>query len=468
MNFLLILAILIGADQAFAEEPTTADFSTGIYLDLDGTGPLYSVELPLEVYRTVRRPDLGDVRVFNEAGEAVPHGFRTVAGTSEALRQNQEIPFFPLYDTATALGPADLAMRVTRNTAGTIVNIEAGGRQEPGEPQVTGYLLDLSGIKWMLGELAFEWRAGQDTSIINVRLQHSNDLQHWNPLVAAATLADLQHGGQRVEKKKISLPHRPQNYLLLTWQSSGQPLRFTQIIGHSQTMQSLQPRQWADLENGVVRVMERELAVLYSTTLRLPASSAQVVFHDKNSLARVALQSRASDKERWTTRCEQVFYSLSFAASEVQNEPCVFAPTADSLWRALVREDGAGIAGRSRIPVLQLGWVPSELLFLARGAPPFVLAFGSAKLQDQEKKEAGQMLMQAVDNAKDAVGQARLGKRIELGGEKALQPLPAPLPWKKWMLWAILLIGVGLLAAMARSLIREMHKREEKPATKEG
>jgi len=57
-------------------------------------------------------------------------------------------------------------------------------------------------------------------------------------------------------------------------------------------------------------------------------------------------------------------------------------------------------------------------------------------------------------------GQARLGKKVTLGGEEALQPPTPARPWKKWLLWTVLVLGVGLLAIMAKNLIGEMKKEE--------
>ncbi len=471
MKYLLILATLfMQTGSLHAEELTTADFAAGYYLEVDSAGPIHSLEVPLEVYRTVRRADLGDIRVFNGAGELLPHGLRNVAVEPDAVRQKEGIPFFPLYASTTAAGQADLTMHVLRNTSGTIVNINAAANQGGGDSLVTGYLLDLSGLKWPIGELAFHWDTGQDSSVFNIQLQHSHDLQHWSSLVAKAALVDLQHGGERVEKRTVTLALKPQRYLRLTWQGSGPPLRLTQITGLSQIIQSLQRRQWAELGNGAVEAGGKELTVDYATSSRLPVSSAQMMFQDKNSLARIVLESRANAKDPWRTRCAQVFYTLSLAASEVRNEPCTFTPTSDRFWQALVREDGAGIGARRQAPILQLGWSPSELVFVARGTPPFLLAFGSAKLEQQEGKTDSEMILQAAGTAPNnqVVSAARLGKRIELGGDKALQPLPQPQPWKKWLLWAILILGVGLLAGMARSLIKEMNKSKENRRTEEG
>ena len=470
MNVLFILAILLMSPGSLhAEEVTTVDFAAGYYLEVEDTGPIHRLELPLEVYSTVRRPDLGDIRVFNSAGEVVPHGLRHVAAAPDTVRQKETIPFFPLYESAMAVGQADLTMHVTRNTAGTIVNINAAPNQDTGDRRITGYLLDLSGLKWPTGELEFHWSTDQDSSVFNIQLQHSNDLQHWSQLIASATLVDLQHGGERVEKRTVTLAYKPQRYLRLTWQGSGPPLHLTQLTGLSQIIQSLQRRHWAELANGAVQTVGKELTIEYEASSRLPVSSAQMMFQNNNSLTRIVLESRANAKDPWRTRCEQVFYTLSLAASEVRNEPCTFTPTPDRFWRALVRQDGAGIAARRQAPTLQLGWIPIELIFVARGTPPFLLAFGSTKLERQDNTTDGDIIQQAIGTApkNEVFGEVRLGKLIELGGEKALQALPPPPPLKKWLLWAILILGVGLLAGMARSLIKEMNKKEENRTTEE-
>ena len=465
---LLLFAILLMPFAGLhAEEITTSDFAAGFYLEIEGAGPIHSMELPFEIYGTVRRPDLGDIRVFNGAGEVVAHGLRNLAPDPDVARQRQAVPFFPLSFGKVAAGQADMSMQVVRNTAGTIVSIKAGPEQGTGDRQVTGYLFDLSGLQWPVGELEFHWNPDQDSSLFNISLQHSNDLQHWSPLVAGATLVDLSHGGERVEKRTVPLPSRPQKYVRLTWQGRGSQLLLTQVDGLSEIIGSRLRRHWTDLANGVVHSTGKELTIDYETSSHLPVGSAQMHFRDKNQLARVVLQSRADAKDPWRRRCEQVFYNLSLADSPVRSEPCVFPTAADRFWRALVRTDGAGIGAGHQVPGLELGWRPIELVFVARGEPPFLLAFGSAKLEHQEGKTDSDMILQAVSAVakNQAVDAARLGQRIELGGTKALQPLPQAPPLKKWLLWAILILGVGLLAGMARSLIKEMHAGEEKRTT---
>ena len=176
------------------------------------------------------------------------------------------------------------------------------------------------------------------------------------------------------------------------------------------------------------------------------------------------MQSRPDADKGWRTRCEQVFYDLNFAGTAIQNNPCDFSTSADPLWRVVVKQDGAGLRSGKGVLTLQLGWQPSELVFIGRGAPPYLLAFGSGKIAQQDKTNNSGMLLQTIpmDSPTQAIGLAQIGTKIELGGELALQPPAQPTPWKRWLLWAVLVLGVGLLAFMARSLIKEMKTAEEK------
>ena len=125
--------------------------------------------------------------------------------------------------------------------------------------------------------------------------------------------------------------------------------------------------------------------------------------------------------------------------------------------------DGAGLGSDKRKVTLQLGWQPSELIFIGRGTPPYLLAFGSGKIAQEDKDSSAEMLMMAIQLEKPPplIGSAKLGKRINLGGDMVLQSPVKPPPWKKWLLWAVLLFGVGGLAFMARSLVKEMKIAEE-------
>ncbi len=447
-----------------AEQITTRDFAAGYYLETSGNNAVYSLELPEDVYHTVKSGDLHDVRVFNNAGEVVPHELCTVATDAATLHDKESIPFFPLLQQTTSTdNQAEISLQVARDTTGAIVNIKSISQKDQKE-KITGYLLDLSHVKKQVSELLFSWQNSLDSTVFTVNIVESNDLEHWTPLVHRAALADLQFGGQQVQRRTIELPNRPLQYLKLTWQESSVPFNLTEVTGFSEIIETRRKYHWVSLYNGTTQQRDNQLLVDFVTDYRLPASSVQISFPQTNSVSMLSVQSRADVEKGWRTRCEQVFYNLKFADTTIRNEPCIFPPTADSLWRVVVIQDGAGLQSDKGALALQLGWQPSELLFVGRGSPPYLLAFGSGKLALQEQNPGTGMLLQSIQAApaQQAVSKARIGKKIQLSGTLALQNPPLPTPWKKWLLWAVLVLGVTLLAFMARSLLKEMKTADEK------
>jgi hypothetical protein len=471
MRYLLIVLIWIfSAGQLQAAEITSLDFAVGYYLEVDAKGAVYSLELPEEVYRTVKSADLSDVRVFNGAGEIVPHDLRIVKADETILHDRGTIPFFPLFQESASSDPAEFSLQVSRNTAGAIVNIQSDSAADADDRKITGYLLDLSSLKEAASELKFYWQKDIDSSVFTVNIEQSSDLVHWMPLVQKATLADLQFGGQQVERRTVNLPQQPLQYLKLTWQEPRWPLRLTKIDSFTRSVETHGNQQWISLSNGIIQKKNDRLTVEYKTDYRFPAGSVQIRFPETNSIAGLSVQSRPDGDTEWRTQCEQVFHDLSFQDTVIQNEPCEFPPTADPLWRVVVKQDGAGLRSGNRNLILQLGWQPSELLFIGRGNPPYLLAFGSGKLAREENIPGdGMIILQTVQmkSPTGVVSPAKLGKRVSLGGDLALQSPVKPPPWKKLSLWAVLLLGIGLLAFMVRNLTKEMKAAEEKRVSEE-
>src|SRR5262252_298439 len=85
---------------AAAERPQ--DFAYGIPLAVDGRDAFYQVEMPRAVYEGVVRADLGDVRVFNAAGEVVPHALRPRLTATKAAPAPVKATLFPLRTNAPA------------------------------------------------------------------------------------------------------------------------------------------------------------------------------------------------------------------------------------------------------------------------------------------------------------------------------------------------------------------------------
>jgi hypothetical protein len=136
-----------------------------------------------------------------------------------------------------------------------------------------------------------------------------------------------------------------------------------------------------------------------------------------------------------------------------ESPPARFAPTTDRHWRARVHDGQQSYQGT----LLELGYRPTRLRFLAQGRGPFTLAFGS--------RRAEPAVAAACDALLADVGAAERANLIEegvtdaprvLGGDTAFKALPRKTPVRLVVLWSVLVVGVALLVAMALSLLKRV------------
>ncbi|MFZ2632172.1 MAG: DUF3999 family protein [Desulfosalsimonadaceae bacterium] len=121
-NFMLVLLVfaavlflspsVTGAGETAALQP--ADFAYGMPISLPGNGAVYRFSIPREVYGTVARSDLNDIRIFNNANAVVPHALRLSENKGGTTEVANPLPFFPLYTDKTKGGKDGLSVRIER------------------------------------------------------------------------------------------------------------------------------------------------------------------------------------------------------------------------------------------------------------------------------------------------------------------------------------------------------------------
>ena len=74
MRLWLLAALLSSAAWS---NPNVVDFNYNQALITPSGSAQYQLSLPLSVYQHSQRSDIGDLRVFNAAGELVPYALRT-------------------------------------------------------------------------------------------------------------------------------------------------------------------------------------------------------------------------------------------------------------------------------------------------------------------------------------------------------------------------------------------------------
>jgi hypothetical protein len=464
MNVLIAL-VLAGAGSAIAAAERPSDFAYGMSLAVSGDDALYEVTLPPAVYRGVVRADVSDLRVFNGAGEVVPHALRPRRIARVEPGETQTLTLFPLKGPAAA-GIDGLSISVRRGPDGTSsVNVTStGAAAVPGEAPTLGYLVDLTAFERALRALEFDWSAAPSFTG-KLRIEASDDLATWRVLASGAPLINLEVGGQRLQQKRIEFSPRKTNYLRLSWvagpaERAALPALET-ARGELAEQTTEAPREWGRMGEG-----KAGEAGEYRFDLggRFPVDRVRFDLPQPNTIAQVELLSRERADQPWRPVARSVVYRLRQGGGEVASPEISIGTNADRHWLLKVDQRGGGLG--SGAPVMHAGWIPHQVVFAARGEPPFQLAYGN-----RQAKPAAYGIQTLIPDYRDgaiqkirpaktgtqqtiSVREAQAQVQTELGGEARREDT---VDWKRWSLWAALGVGVLLLGAMAWRLTRQMN-----------
>jgi len=452
---LLICCLLTAVTPAMGDDLSPSDFAYGLPLTVANDHALHALTVPLAVYEKSNRKDLGDVRVFNGAGSVVPHALRQVSRQEEEVRHS--IPFFPLAGAPQPL-PADLSVRVTRNTDGSVVSVDSRVQGNAAQP-AGSYLLDTTALAVRPKALELQW--SQPTGLLTVALLHSRDLVHWSPLISKTVLADLAYNGGTVTTRRLTLPVSPLPYLRLDCIECREPMQIQEITALSGTPISADQWQWLKLEGRGLQKDKDTWWVEYHLQAKIPVTALQLALPEANTLLRAVIETKPLADGPWRQVLPATdFYRLNLDGRQLNNQVVSCGPITDTQWRIRVLADGANLGKGTSLPQLEVGWHPQQLLFLSRGDGPYTLAFGSTNAEPNEPGQNNLVLSAVRDAKAEALMQHRQpGPMMTLGGDKALEPMALKFSWKKILLWTVLVAGVLLLALITRSILREMRNQ---------
>ncbi|WLG51275.1 DUF3999 domain-containing protein [Pseudomonas sp. FP1742] len=439
-------AVVLGVTLSAGAQEKLADFAAQVPLSVAGEGPWYRLELPLDVQLKARQTDLSDVRVFNAAGEPQAYALAREPAQTHENRSLTDVKWFPLYNSADDTERAP-SVRVQSSANGTLVEVQPSSQLEAGEEELRGWLLDASGIKAPLQQLILDWTSERD-GFQRFSIEASNDLQHWQSWgdgqVARLTFAD-----ERVEQHEVGLPGQSARYLRLLWSSPQSAPVLTSAQLESTNPRTLPlPLVWSQpLAGSRVRAGE----YIWQLPMGLNVQRVQIELSQPNSLAPVTLSGRRETSLPWQPLTSGLLYRLTQNGQDVvQNELQLPGQTVQQL-KLTVDERGGGLGAEA--PTVRFAVRSTQLVFLARGAGPYTLALGSATVK------AASLPLSTLIPDYSAAKLAALGKATLDGGAVVTPVATAPTVletnWKKIGLWAVLLLSVLVLGAMAFSLLRK-------------
>jgi hypothetical protein len=436
----LLAAAVSGS--AFAADLKPTDFAYGLLVETGADDAAYRVPLPVAVYQTAVRPDLGDLRVFNSQGELVPYALeRPDAGSS--ARQAVPLPLFHLKDTSAA---ALDAVRITVESGKSAVNVQTPGGSS-GSAASISYLLDARAMNAPVAAFIVQWPDDAADFAGRMQVEAGDTLGQWQRIASAAPVANLHAQGEHLVERRLEITPTQAKFWRLSWVGAEAPFGLTGVLAEPARATLEAARANLMVPGKAVSGQAREYE--FDLGARPPIDRVNLELPELNTTIAVDLLSRTDPKAPWRSVVHAGLYRLKSSGTELRNGPIHIAPDSDRYWLARIDARGGGLG--NGVPRLSVGWVAQNVVFLARGSGPYLIAYGSATVAPAD------MSLDSLPKAVQ-IGNATAAAPSLLGGRERLRPATS-VPWRNGLLWAVLVVAAGILAAMVLRLSKEMGRR---------
>jgi hypothetical protein len=444
-----LLCGLLGTPALKAEAIAPQDYAYGSLLQVDGRAALYLVTLGEDVYRHTARTDLSDLRVVNGLNEEVPFAIRRPAQRHAEPAAFDPLPLFPLRGADRA--PSE-ALKLRLRASGASIELDQPSGKEGSS--VTAYLLDVRGSGVPVTALRLTWIEGTADFSNRLRVEASDDLTRWQLVEQNLPIVNLHYAGQSFVRTEVRLPGQRSSFLRLSWMDAAAPgVILTAVSGQRQVSPVELPRQIVAIA-GVASAPAGEYE--FDLGAHVPVDRVNVRLPETNTVVEMQFLVRLDDSKNWTPIGSGRLYRLQVPGTdELTNSPLSVTLSSQRYWRVRITSAGGGLG--SGTPTLEAGWLPGELLFLARGPPPFQLLYGNAAASVPAPGRLGLDAgsLRTPDGPIEA-HPAALGAARALGGEARLKAGAPPIDRQRWLLWSVLVAGVGALGTMAWRLARSL------------
>ncbi|MEO5670680.1 MAG: DUF3999 family protein [Ramlibacter sp.] len=454
-----VIALALGAGVCSADDaaPARTEFAWRAPLAVPAGASLVRVDVPAQALMLLQSRDANDLRVFNAAGEPVAFAHTNSRGSTPppAAARTAGYAALPLYgSSATGTRPAKGSMQVRINDGQQrSVWVRMDGAEVAGAPKLSSVLFATKDEKQALSGIDVQATLPANTPV-RMSVSSSADLAQWAPLPVRGRLYRFEGAGAPSNMTlefdgPVKLEGR---YLRLDW--SGQDgVAVTSVAGVIAPAVLAPPRARAPLPAPQAAGTNAvEMTTGFATPLAGIALSTPVA----NTLLPVRVLARNEPSQPWRLIGQTVVYRLGTQDSDATN-PVLPLQGASARWLRVESTNGASVAAAQLQVTAE--FQPMRLVFVATGAGPFELATGRVGTAAAALpwSTIGPTLgtRQVEDLPAGTPGQAVVNAVTE--GDVLSRLIPgAASVGKTAVLWAVLLIGVLLLAAVAWSLLRQL------------
>jgi hypothetical protein len=474
----------VASGAADANQPDA--YALRLPLRLAPDASLQRLALPAQVLVSLQAPGYGDIRIFNAQGQPVAMALARPAPRLQA-RQQLTLIAYPVLGPATAAGLEGLSLRIEERQGQRVVQINTGSASghsannasnssdansvsPAAPPQLLGALLDARAVSAPLVALALQADL-PEAQPVTFSVHASRDLNHWRPLGRTVL---FQAGAARLGESEMALDFADvkDSYLRITWTgAAGQPVNAS-VRGATLTTSS-RSASGPPVEAALAPpVLTDAHSLNFSLPFATPLAALRITPPGSDILIPLRVLGRNERSQPWTLLASSVLYRLQTAGGVQASAPVVLPGTA---FRELKIEADAKTPGFSAPLEITLQFEPVQIVFVASGPAPFVLAAGRpgtpaaylpmASLMPGYRAGKENTLPLAQADLAGGPGVAGAAGAAGTGtgaapGQAAPLVVAAPgsgnaLPLRSLVLWAVLLLGVLALALMAWVLLRQ-------------
>ena len=431
------------------------DFSTHRLLEVSGQGPWYRLDLPFAERQAAQFTDLRDLRIYDAQGEFMPFSLVHPAIERDETAQRVELKSFPLYDKLSQAQGPQPGVRLEITPQGTLLEVAPTENPPVAASVRRGWLLDASKHEGAFSRLGLDWTpaAGGD-GFQRFSLDTGDDLQHWRRL-GTRQVVRLSFEGQQIEQSEVDLSGADGRYLRLLWQAPAQAPVLNRVwLVTTRTRLKLAPLTWS-APMQALRAGEGEYDLRLSHAL--PLEKMRVALPQPNTLAPLEVSGATQDRNgrpHWEMLARGILYRLPAEGGEALLNELRLPAREFQDYRLRVSPQGGGLD--SKTLTVEVGIAPQQVVFLARGEAPYRLAVGSSEAPRVDLSIDN--LMPMINGQRPNAGLAMIvpGQSVPpVVAEKLPSAELLSVDWKRWVLWGVLCIGVGVLAFMTLRILRK-------------
>jgi hypothetical protein len=296
-------------------------------------------------------------------------------------------------------------------------------------------------------------------ALVHMTIETSADLQRWAEVAVSGPIfqfdgVDAPHNTVLTFLRPVNLSGR---YLRLNWKGST-GVTVQAVEGHVTPHHIPPERLRADLPPGALQIRNAREGLEWQLGFATPVVALHLQATQNNRWVPVRIQGRNDSSQPWRTLASGVVYRIDAQGTADNLSPATPLGAASMRQLRVEPTDAQPLTAEALRVAVDLA--PLHLAFLASGPAPYTLAAGRAHTASAAVDAT--LLSSVLTSATpwSELPRARISDVQTTAATAGFTGL-----WtRQTTLWAALLLGVLVLGAVARSLLKQLNERKAPPA----